>query len=72
MIKHKGVIILIMSLYISTYNFKKDFACITVFCSEKLCRRQGGVVLSEKVEGYVQGLTLLNDSVSLYSPLWQH
>lgn len=44
MIKHRGVIILIMSLYISTYDFKKDFAYITVFCSERLCRRQGGVV----------------------------
>lgn len=34
MIKHKGVMISIISFYISTYGFKKYFACTTNFGSE--------------------------------------
>lgn len=48
------------------------YNCILFWKAVQKAGRCGPHFESEKVEGYVQGLTLLNDSVSLYSPLWQH
>lgn len=41
MIKHRGLIILIMSFYISICDFKKDFAYIAIFDFEG-CEEDGG------------------------------